>query len=163
MGPHACRLGDIDREQLAWAAGLFDGEGSAIASARADRPGYLRLEVTVPQCGHDAIPEVLMRFQATVLDMGTITGPDSDDMSVWRASGFQEANATIALLWSQLGPVKRAQAAAAMRAVAQQYASGASARASTASQEEPPMYCTGWSMSSVVASNVTVTPTISAG
>lgn len=57
--------------------------------------------------------------------MGTITGPDSHDMYFWRANGFQEAQATIALLWSHLGPVKRAQAAAATRAVAQQYTSGA--------------------------------------
>jgi len=125
VGSVACRLSDIDSEQLAWAAGFFDGEGSAFVSTRADRPGYLRLDVTVPQCGHDAPPEVLMRFRAAVLGVGAITGPDTNDMYVWRARGFQEAQATVALLWPQLGPVKRAQAADAMRAVAKQYTSGA--------------------------------------
>ena len=57
--------------------------------------------------------------------MGNITGPDENDMYFWRAGGSAEAQATIALLWSQLGSVKRAQAAAAMRTVRQKYMSGA--------------------------------------
>jgi len=125
VSSEGCRFDDVNLEQLAWAAGLFDGEGSAIASKRADRPGYLRLEATVPQCGHDGLPEVLVRFRAAVAGVGTVTGPDSNDMYVWRASGFQDAQAVIALLWQHLGEVKRGQAATAMRAVAQQYTSGA--------------------------------------
>lgn len=60
------------------------------------------------------MPEVLLRFQAAVLGMGNITGPDDDDMYFWRAGGFSEAQATIALIWSQLGSVKRAQARSAL-------------------------------------------------
>lgn len=96
-----------------------------MAANRTDRPGYLRLEVVVPQCGHDGLPEVLLRFQAAVLGMGSITGPDDDDMYFWRAGGSAEAQASIALLWSFLELVKRAQAATAMRAVRRQYDSGA--------------------------------------
>lgn len=95
-----------------------------MAVERSDRPGYLRLETTVPQSGHDGPPEVLFRFQAAVLGMGSITGPDGDDMYFWRAGGAAEAQATIALIWSNLGRVKRDQAAAAMRLVKQQYESG---------------------------------------
>jgi hypothetical protein len=45
-------------------------------------------------------------------------------MYVWRAFTFEEAQAVIALLWMYLGPIKRAQAAAAMRLVQDQYTSG---------------------------------------
>jgi hypothetical protein len=114
----------LDPLQLAWAAGFFDGEGTTSATARLNRPRYFRLAVSVPQSGHAGPPEVLFRFQAAVLGMGSITGPNDDDMYLWRADNFVEAQATVALLWSQLGPIKRAQAAAAMRAVHQQYSSG---------------------------------------
>lgn len=120
-----CALGRIDPLQLAWAAGFFDGEGSTFVSHRADRPGYLRFDVTVPQCGHERLPEVLLRFQAAVVGLGTITGPDDNDMYFWRANGFQECQSTVALLWPYLGTVKRAQASAAMRALSSQYRSGA--------------------------------------
>jgi hypothetical protein len=95
-----------------------------MAAARTDRTGYLRLEASVPQCGHHGVPEVLLRFQSAVLGMGAITGPDDNDMFSWRAGGAADAQATIALVWPHLGRVKRAQAATAMRAVQRQYDSG---------------------------------------
>ena len=55
-------------EELAWAAGLFDGEGSTSASDRWSTP-HLR----VPQSGQ-AEPEVLMRFLA-IVGVGSIKGP----------------------------------------------------------------------------------------
>jgi hypothetical protein len=121
MSADECRLARIDPLQLAWAAGFFDGEGTTMAAVRTDRPGYLRLEMTVPQCGHERAPEVLFRLQAALLGMGSITGPNDDDMYFWRAGAFAEAQAAVALLWSELGPVKRRQAATAMRAVQRQY------------------------------------------
>ena len=45
-------------------------------------------------------------------------------MYFWRVSSFVEAQAVIALLWLDLGSVKRTQAARAMRAVHGQYAAG---------------------------------------
>jgi hypothetical protein len=96
-----------------------------MAAVRRDRPGYRRLETAVPQCGRNGVPEVLLRFQAAVLGMGSITGPDADDLYHWRAGGAAEAQATVALLWRWLGRVKRSQAAAAIRAVQRQYDSGA--------------------------------------
>lgn len=121
---HPCALARLDPLQLAWAAGFFDGEGSTFVSARKDRPEYLRLEVSVGQSGHTGSPEVLYRFQAAVLGIGTISGPDGDDMYMWRANGLEEAQATVALLWRQLGLVKRAQATAALRSAWRQYATG---------------------------------------
>lgn len=125
MATTACALARVDPLLLAWAAGLFDGEGTTMSAARRDRPGYRRLEMSLPQCGHTGLPEVLLRFQAALLGVGNITGPDESDMYFWRASGFSEAQAAVALLWPQLGPVKRAQAAVAMRAVQRQYDIGA--------------------------------------
>lgn len=88
------------------------------------RPGYRRLELSVAQCGHGGIPEVLLRFQAVLLGVGTITGPERDDMYFWKAWTFTEAQAVLALLWRGLGPVKRAQAKTAIARVAEQYRSG---------------------------------------
>ena len=51
----------LDRAELAWAAGFFDGEGSTIARTLTSRPGYYQLNVTVPQAGRDGIPPVLMK------------------------------------------------------------------------------------------------------
>ena len=121
MSYEECRLARLDALQLAWAAGFFDGEGTTVAAARSDRPAYVRLHVTLPQCGHGGVPEVLLRSQTAILGVGHVTGPDDHDMYFWRASGFNEAQAVIALLWRWLGPVKRAQAAAALRAVQRQY------------------------------------------
>lgn len=125
MPDNSCALSRLDPIQLAWAAGLFDGEGTTMAAARTGRPGYFRLEMSVPQCGHGVMPEVLLRFQVAVLGMGNITGPNDDDMYFWPAASFSEVQATVAVLWPHLGLVKRAQAAAAMRTVQRQYDSGA--------------------------------------
>src|SRR5438046_100478 len=65
----------LDRAELAWAAGFFDGEGSTIARTLTSRPGYHQLNVTVPQSGRDGIPAVLLRFQRVMLGMGHISGP----------------------------------------------------------------------------------------
>ena len=59
-----------------------------------------------------------------MLGMGKIVGPNEYGIYVWRTRGFEEAQATIALLWRYLGPVKRAQAAAAIREVLDGYRSG---------------------------------------
>ena len=56
-------------EAIAWAAGLFDGEGTTSASDRWDTP-----HVRVPQAG-DSEPEVLRRL-LEILHVGTISGPE---------------------------------------------------------------------------------------
>lgn len=113
----------LDPEELAWAAGFFDGEGSTIARTDGSRPRYHQLDVIVPQSGRDGVPDVLLRFQQAVLGLGTLDPPNDVHMHRWRNRGFEDAQATIALLWRFLSPVKRLQAASAMRAVAAQYAS----------------------------------------
>lgn len=114
----------VDGAELAWAAGFFDGEGTTIARGESRRPEYHQLRASVPQRGHDSAPHVLLRFQKVVLGMGYIEPPTAEGVYTWRARGFEEAQALIALLWRHLGPVKKAQAAAAMRVVRAQYENG---------------------------------------
>ena len=114
----------LDRELLAWAAGFFDGEGSTIAQTDARRPGYFRLEVTVPQSGSDGVPEVLKKFQCAMLGVGSIRPQPDGVMHRWSAGGRIPAEMSLALLWPWLGSVKRAQALAALTIVEDQYARG---------------------------------------
>jgi hypothetical protein len=113
----------LDRTELAWAAGFFDGEGSTMVHTDESRPGYLRLEVVVPQVGHDGLPAVLLRFQRAVGGLGRIGGPERDDLYECRSSMRLEAFAIVALLWNDLGAVKRRQANGAIKAFLNQYES----------------------------------------
>lgn len=114
-----CALGRLDPLQLAWAAGFFDGEGSTIVHE--PRRGYLRLTVSVPQSGGPEPPEVLYRFKAAMLGLGEIGPQNSEGMWVWRSRSGEEGQAAIALLWPQLGTVRRAQARAALERFHAQY------------------------------------------
>jgi hypothetical protein len=116
----------LDRASLAWAAGFFDGEGSTMLHADKSRPGYLRLEVAVPQADHDGVPTVLLRFQDAIGGLGRIVGPEDDDLYKWISRGRLEAMAVIALIWDQLGQVKRLQADAAIKRFLSQYESNPS-------------------------------------
>jgi len=113
---------------LAWAAGLFDGEGCTSARPYKNRPGSIRIQASVSQTSHsaDLIPSVLHRFQHAVGGLGAIAAPYFDPRSgtfayQWRACSFEEAQAVIALLWSNLGRIKRAQAGNAFRDFRAQY------------------------------------------
>jgi hypothetical protein len=134
------RAGRADPVALAWAAGFFDGEGSTIARRDLSRPGYRQLVLSVPQSGADQHPEVLVRFERAMLGMGSI-GPRNDDgIYCWRTNGYPEARAALAMLWRHLGPVKRRQAAAALAAVHEQYASGRIARRPARSRSKVPPF-----------------------
>lgn len=114
----------LDRADLAWAAGFFDGEGSTIARNLTARPGYVQLNVTVPQACHDGIPPLLQRFQRVMLGMGRISGPDDGDGYMLRFNAREEARLVLELIWPELGAVKRAQAELALQLVEQARASG---------------------------------------
>jgi hypothetical protein len=115
----------LDRAELAWAAGFFDGEGSTIARSLKSRPGYHQLNVTVPQSGRDGVPPVLLRFQRVMFGMGHINGPSNDGIYMLRYLAREEARLVLDLMWPHLGDIKRAQATRAIELVEQQYASGA--------------------------------------
>ena len=105
-----------DREELAWAAGFFDGEGH-IGLEKASRPTQMcpRIQVTQTE------PLTLERFRHAVGGLGTINGPynhgGSDKKPTWRytTNRFEHAQAVVAALWLFLSAPKRAQIANTIR------------------------------------------------
>lgn len=93
------------REELAWAAGLFEGDGSVTIT------GWDSPTLFVDQSGD---PEVLHRF-AEALGLGVVHGPypgaTANRQPRWqfRVSGFEATQAVAAMLWPWLGRVKKLQ------------------------------------------------------
>lgn len=107
-----------DPVAVAWAAGLFSGEGYVGAPRRA------RMHAAVTQASSNGVPDVLTRFHSAVLGIGSITGPyqPSSPWSRlpqyrWSVGSYDGVQAVIALLWRWLDDRKREQARAALRAV----------------------------------------------
>jgi len=94
--------------ELAWAAGFFDGEGSACSSQRRDRPSRER-QMVVYQAGRDEIPAALVRFKRAVGDRGNITGPYRDRLFHWSTRKHFAFDEGMALLWPWLSDAKRIQ------------------------------------------------------
>lgn len=108
--PQALPL-QVGREALAWAAGVFEGEGGTCSIQ--DTRRYPILHVT--QSGEtECPPDVLTRFRTAVGGIGFVDGPKfrPGRKPVWkfRAAGFELTQAIVAMLWPWLGTVKRAQA-----------------------------------------------------
>jgi len=101
----ATEVPKVDRADLAWAAGFFDGEGSTIARAFGARRRYYQLNITVPQAGHHGIPPLFQRFQRVMLGLGQIAGPFSGDGYMLRFSAREEADLVLRLLSPHLGEV----------------------------------------------------------
>lgn len=106
----------FDREELAWAAGFYDGEGSTtMQNANAKRPrDYLTPSLSISQHGS---PECLLRLQAALHGLGTIHGPYTyperytGERWTWSARRHEDALAALACLWPWLSSPKREQAA----------------------------------------------------
>lgn len=107
------RAVQVDREQLAWAAGFFDGEGNTCCTK-----GGVRVQVW--QCDR----EPLDRFHS-IVGLGKMMGPytshhrsfeQSDGLSrrgmyCYQIGGFERTQQLVATLWPWLTTIKRAQAA----------------------------------------------------
>ena len=106
-----------DREELAWAAGFFDGEGNI--RARVDKY-HNAFVVQIAQT--DRRP--LERFQAAVGGIGVIYGPYAPSSRktkphhnlayAYHTNRFEHTQAVAAMLWSFLSPPKREQARSAV-------------------------------------------------
>lgn len=102
---------DIDREQLAWAAGFFVGEGNF-----GNHKGNSSPVVNISQL--ERAP--LDRFNAATGDLGTIYAYEHDfnrngnqlQMHRYRATSFEKCQAIAAMLWPWLSPWKQNQALA---------------------------------------------------
>ena len=100
----------MDRHELAWAAGFFDGEGWAGKSKRG-------VQAQINQAGPDHVPAALARFQAALGGLGRIGGPTREpkrkDMYRWVVSSRNDVELVLQLLKPWLGPVKLCQVARA--------------------------------------------------
>lgn len=110
--------------EVAWAAGFFDGEGSASCAAygqpRKDGTRHYRIVLSVSQCGAGPAPAELVRFQK-VVGVGSIYGPlhrhaNWKPMWQWQATSRDDIENTIDQLWPWLCSTKREQIEAACRA-----------------------------------------------
>ncbi len=108
-------LSPLDHEDLAWAAGFFDGEGTTCGSHAARYP-----HLSVSQAGTvEEPPQALVRFQWAVGGLGLISGPVRDPHGrrpkwAFHMSGFECVQAVVAMIWPWLGNVKREQATRAL-------------------------------------------------
>lgn len=114
---------DPDAER-AWSAGLFDGEGSTYLVRHRSHAGYFVLEAAITQSSWSGVPEVLERFQR-IFAIGKIYGPYPGSeghapVYRWKCHRRDQIEAMIAALGTELGRVKRAQAAQALGVVAAQ-------------------------------------------
>ena len=96
---------------VAWAAGIFDGEGST--STYLTKPNKIpRRQMAVSQGGMPGqTPSVLLRFRE-IVRLGSITGP-YDGLYYWKITTNVDVDAVGALLWRHLSREKREQFAAA--------------------------------------------------
>src|SRR6266536_5493067 len=101
----------MDRTELAWAAGFWDGEGSAWLShpeGRTTAQPYARINQASPS----GTPEVLVRFQRA-LGFGSLRGPElgegSEPIYRWVVSSRVDVQQLLTALAPWLGAVKRHQ------------------------------------------------------
>ena len=104
----------LDRYELAWAAGFYDGEGCTKLASKKRSGGGTRemVRMVIGQVRKD----VLLRFKSAVGGLGKIYGPYEQANENWQAQwvyaaqSFEQAQAVFALLWDYLSSEKREQA-----------------------------------------------------
>ena len=110
------------RFESAWAAGLFDGEGSFGAYARAGmRPSWRGVTMEIPQASATGVPEALLRFRAAV-GVGNVSGPrivrspwTRLPQYRWQATGRHVCSSAIKVIWPWLSEVKCGEIRAALQ------------------------------------------------
>jgi hypothetical protein len=97
------------REELAWAAGLFEGEGTFNLGPR-KTPRHRQIRAGIKMTDLDR----LQAFQSAT-GLGRIYGPFQQKphhkaVWAWRVQSFENVQALIAMLWCWLGSRRRARA-----------------------------------------------------
>jgi hypothetical protein len=108
----------LNREELAWAAGFFDGEGSIGCYITSNGKSYRspRLMIQIAQTD----PEVLERFRDSV-GVGRVTGPfspkteKSREYWCYRVENFEKIQIIIVQLWQWLSSQKKSDMSKAMK------------------------------------------------
>lgn len=112
----------FNREELAWAAGFFDGEGTAVLagvnSTRVSSTGRRRDHPTPAlQVTQHYDPETIERFHVAVRGVGRVSGPYSSKGTAfhprwqWAARKPSEVLTVVPMLWQWLSGPKRRQIA----------------------------------------------------
>jgi len=98
-----------DPQVIAWAAGLYEGEGSCSAYLPRRRKTYRR-QMAVSQGGDPGKPPiVLLGFKSAVDGVGNITGPYNGYLFYWKTTQIAAIETIATTLWPFLGHEKRAQ------------------------------------------------------
>jgi hypothetical protein len=108
-------------DSRAWAAGLFDAEGSVSLCEHRSHAGYKIIDGAVTQGGADGVPMELERFHRLV-GVGRNHGPYEQDganepVYRWRSQRVDGVRNAIHVLLPWLGAVKRRQALGALSVV----------------------------------------------
>lgn len=109
-------------EELAWAGGFFDGEGSSYLTKHRTHEGYVNAAVEVRQSGWTGVPEVLYRLHLAFGGVGHINGPHDYEwadapVSRWKCEASDDVQLVIHRLMPFIGTVKRQQAMRVLKAV----------------------------------------------
>lgn len=95
----------MDRESLAWAAGVFDGEGHVGRTASRNR-----IYLDISQASTTGVPQMLTRIQNAV-GFGHVRGPyqvpGRKPIYRYEIARVEHIQAFAAMLWPWLGDVKR--------------------------------------------------------
>lgn len=109
-------------EELAWAGGFFDGEGSTYLEKHRTHAGHLVPRLYVPQSADVGVAPELVRLKSALADLGAISGvrPRKGNWKPyrrWRVCTVTGVQIALHLLWPFIGPVKRAQAQRVLRVI----------------------------------------------
>lgn len=100
-----------NREELAWAAGFFDGDGCFHCGSRITNE---RQRAHILAIIDQKDPQVLKKFKNAV-SFGRINGPNKIGMWRYSIANFEGFQAVGAMLWAFLSPIKREQFTAALK------------------------------------------------
>lgn len=115
------RVDDAPLDSFAWAAGLFDAEGSVSLSDHRTHPGHKVIESAVTQGSTRDVPEELSR-SLRLVKIGYVNGPYEQEganelVYRWRLHRADDIRIVVHLLDPWLGAVKRLQARHALRII----------------------------------------------
>jgi hypothetical protein len=107
-----------NREELAWAAGFFDGEGSTCGGVSRKGAAWLTMPIhQLTDSSDDPNSSTLERFRNAVGGLGRIyERRERADMHVWTVGAFEDVQAVGAMLWPFLSQPKQKQFSKALEA-----------------------------------------------
>lgn len=98
-------------KEIAWAAGLFEGEGSIVCNKIQNRPDSYRTTISMSSCDRD----VLERF-VRIIGRGKVLGPYTNkiptrkDKFDWAVQNYNDCLYVLGLLYPYLGLRRREKA-----------------------------------------------------